>query len=55
MAYEVLHAVAVRLEREGRLQGPLAGGFTIPGASDLVTSSTDHVERPALTSLRAAA
>jgi glucosyl-3-phosphoglycerate synthase len=55
MAYEVLHAVAVRLEREGRLQPPLAGGFTMPGASELVTSSMDHVERPPLASLRAAA
>jgi glucosyl-3-phosphoglycerate synthase len=55
MAYEVLHAVAVRLEREGRLQGPLAGGFTMPGASELVMNGMAHVERPPLTSLRAAA
>lgn len=55
MAYEVLHAVAMRLEREGRLQGPLAGGFTVPRAAELVTSSTEHAERPPLASLRAAA
>jgi glucosyl-3-phosphoglycerate synthase len=40
MASAVLSAVAVRLEREGRLRGPVAG---------------EHVERPAHMSLRAAA
>ena len=31
MAYAVLHAVAVRLEREGRLRGPLSAAFAPPG------------------------
>jgi glucosyl-3-phosphoglycerate synthase len=55
MAYEVLHSVAVRLEREGRLAGPLAAGFTTSGGSELVTRRIDHLERPPLASLRAAA
>jgi glucosyl-3-phosphoglycerate synthase len=55
MAYEVLRAVASRLERQGRLQGPLTSGFLVPGHPDLRTAAADPVERPALASLRAAA
>jgi glucosyl-3-phosphoglycerate synthase len=52
MAYAVLQAVAVRLEREGRLRGPLPAAFTAPGADVAVA---EPVERPPLRSLRAAA
>jgi glucosyl-3-phosphoglycerate synthase len=55
MAYAVLHAVASRLEREGRLDGPLPASFTSPGANGPRTLATDPVERPPLISLRAAA
>jgi glucosyl-3-phosphoglycerate synthase len=55
MAYAVLHAVASRLEREGRLEGPLPMSFTLPDDSGLQTLSTASVERPPLGSLRAAA
>jgi glucosyl-3-phosphoglycerate synthase len=52
MAYAVLQAVAVRLEREGRVRGPLPATFTGPGATVAVA---EPVERPPLRSLRAAA
>jgi glucosyl-3-phosphoglycerate synthase len=52
MAFEVLRAVASRLERDGRLEGPLPATFTLPGAADV---EADQVERPPLASLRAAA
>jgi glucosyl-3-phosphoglycerate synthase len=52
MAYAVLQAVAVRLEREGRLRGPLPVTFTATGA-DIAT--VEPVERPPLRSLRAVA
>ncbi|HTX31417.1 MAG TPA: glucosyl-3-phosphoglycerate synthase [Solirubrobacteraceae bacterium] len=55
MAFAVLRAVASRLEREGRLEGPLPLGFTAPETSDLETRATEQVERPPLASLRAAA
>ncbi|HLY49297.1 MAG TPA: glucosyl-3-phosphoglycerate synthase [Solirubrobacteraceae bacterium] len=55
MAYEVLKAVASRLEREGRLQGPLAAEFAIADAAGLETVATAQLERPPLTTLRAAA
>jgi len=45
MAFSVLHAIASRLERDGRLQGPLPGR---DGAASVV-------ERPPLASLRVAA
>lgn len=54
MAFAVLRAVASRLEREGRLEGPLPIGFMPPGLSDL-SAATEPVERPTLVSLRAAA
>jgi hypothetical protein len=59
MAYAVLHAVASRLERDGRLQGPLPSAFMPPGAADPIptspTSADAPVERPPLSELRAAA
>jgi glucosyl-3-phosphoglycerate synthase len=55
MAHSVLRAMALRLEREGRLQGPLPAGFTVAGADGLDTACDDAVERPPLASLRAAA
>jgi glucosyl-3-phosphoglycerate synthase len=52
MAYAVLRAVAVRLEREGRLRGPLPATFTLD-APDFALA--EPIERPPLRSLRAAA
>ncbi len=52
MAYAVLQAVAARLEREGRLRGPLPAAFT---ALDEDVAIAEPVERPPLRSLRAAA
>lgn len=55
MAYEVLHAVAIRLEREGRLRGPLPALFTRPGDGGPETRELELQERPPLVTLRAAA
>ena len=55
MAYEVLHAVAVRLEREGRLRGPLPAAFTAAGNEAPQLPVGEPVERPPFSSLRAAA
>ena len=55
MAYSVLHAVASRLEREGRLRGPLPAGFASPADDGLQALTGDPVERPPLVTLRAAA
>jgi glucosyl-3-phosphoglycerate synthase len=55
MAYEVLHAVASRLEREGRVRGPLPWGFAAPGHAGRETLQLEPRERPPLASLRAAA
>jgi glucosyl-3-phosphoglycerate synthase len=55
MAYAVLHAVASRLEREGRIRGPLPVAFTSPGDNGPRTLTTEPVERPPLVSLHAAA
>ena len=55
MAFSVLRAVASRLEREGRLQGPLPSGFLVPGEAERGPAPADAVERPPLASLRAAA
>ncbi|MBV8430155.1 MAG: glucosyl-3-phosphoglycerate synthase [Solirubrobacterales bacterium] len=55
MAFAVLRAVASRLERAGRLAGPLPEGFTLPGGADPRGPAAEQLERPALASLRAAA
>jgi glucosyl-3-phosphoglycerate synthase len=55
MAYAVLHAVASRLERDGRLQGPLPTAFLAPGAPEPLPTGVAPVERPPLSELRAAA
>jgi glucosyl-3-phosphoglycerate synthase len=55
MAYAVLHAVASRLERDGRLQGTLPAAFLAPGAPDPLPATVAPVERPPLSELRAAA
>jgi glucosyl-3-phosphoglycerate synthase len=55
MAYAVLQAVAVRLEREGRLRGPLPGTFVGSGAEAQHAAVSEPVERPPLRTLRAAA
>jgi glucosyl-3-phosphoglycerate synthase len=55
MAYAVLGAVAVRLEREGRLRGPLPATFTAAGVDAPQPAAAELVERPPLRSLRAAA
>ena len=54
MAFAVLRAVASRLERQGRLEGPLPARFTLPGAAELQVEA-EQIERPPLASLRAAA
>jgi glucosyl-3-phosphoglycerate synthase len=55
MAYAVLRAVAVRLEREGRLRGPLPASFTATGTGAPREALSEPVERPPLWTLRAAA
>ncbi len=55
MAYAVLQAVASRLEREGRLQGPLPATFLALGDDGPHTIESEPVQRPPLISLRAAA
>jgi glucosyl-3-phosphoglycerate synthase len=55
MAYAVLRAVAVRLERDGRLRGPLPATFTATGVDAPPLQPAEAVERPPLRSLRAAA
>ncbi|MBV8948056.1 MAG: glucosyl-3-phosphoglycerate synthase [Solirubrobacterales bacterium] len=55
MAFAVLQAVAVRLEREGRLRGPLPLTFSATGADASHIAVAEPVERPPLASLRAAA
>ncbi len=55
MAFAVLHAVASRLELEGRLQGPLPGAFLVSGEGELGSREADPLERPPLAKLRAAA
>ncbi len=55
MAYAVLQAVGARLEREGRLHGPLPSSFLAWDADELTTVAAELVERPPLAGLRAAA
>ena len=55
MAFSVLRAVAIRLQRDGRLTGPLPSTFLSPDEQELHALAADSVERPPLASLRAAA
>jgi glucosyl-3-phosphoglycerate synthase len=55
MAFAVLRAVASRLEREGRLSGPLPTAFITPGLEGIPSPGDEPVERPPLDKLRAAA
>ncbi len=55
MAYAVLQAVAGRLQRDGRLRGPLPSTFFAPGEGEPVVLSDQPVERPPLAELRSAA
>ncbi len=55
MAFAVLQAVATRLQREGRLRGPLPTTFLASGESGLEALENDPVERPPHADLRAAA
>lgn len=53
MAYAVLRAVASRLEREGRLNGPLPASFLSPTTGHPTTLEGELIERPPAASLRA--
>ncbi len=55
MAFAVLQAVSRRLQREGRLVGPLPETFLVPGADGPRPMAGATVERPPLADLRAAA
>jgi glucosyl-3-phosphoglycerate synthase len=57
MAHAVLQAVATRLEREGRLRGPLPATFTRPAEAegDPQTMPAPALERPPHATLRAVA
>jgi glucosyl-3-phosphoglycerate synthase len=55
MAYAVLQAVASRLEREGRLRGPLPATFLMPGEDGPHVVGSEPVERPPISDLRAVA
>jgi glucosyl-3-phosphoglycerate synthase len=55
MAFAVMRALASRLERDGRLQGPLPAAFYTPGSHELAALGGEPVERPPLCTLRAAA
>jgi glucosyl-3-phosphoglycerate synthase len=55
MAYAVLQAVCARLEREGRLRGPLPTSFLALEDVPPVSEPTPLVERPPVARLRAAA
>lgn len=55
MAFSVLRALAIRLERDGRLTGPLPSTFLLPDDDELRVLGAASVERPPLASLRAAA
>jgi glucosyl-3-phosphoglycerate synthase len=55
MAFAVMRALASRLERDGRLQGPLPATLFTPGSDELPGLGSEPVERPPLCTLRAAA
>jgi len=54
MAFSVLRALASRLQRDGRLTGPLPSAFLFAGDDELSTLA-EQVERPPLATMRAAA
>ena len=55
MAFAVLRALASRLERDGRLAGPLPTGFFTPGEEEFPAHGVEPVERPPVAKQRAAA
>jgi glucosyl-3-phosphoglycerate synthase len=55
MAFAVLRALASRLERDGRLAGPLPTGFFTPSEDEFPSLGVEPVERPPVAKLRAAA
>ncbi len=55
MAFSVLCALASRLERDGRLSGPLPSTFLSPGQDELRVLAAESVQRPPVVKLRAAA
>ena len=55
MAYAVLQSVGSRLERAGRLHGPLGSGFLVPGSGGPQMLGGQLTERPPHDELRAAA
>jgi glucosyl-3-phosphoglycerate synthase len=55
MAFAVLQAVSARLQREGRLSGPLPSTLLAAGPDGLSAIESEQVERPSLADLRAAA
>ena len=55
MAFAVLRALATRLERDGRLSGPLPSTFLLSAEDELRAVSAEALERPPLAKLRAAA
>jgi glucosyl-3-phosphoglycerate synthase len=55
MAFSVLRALASRLERDGRLNGPLPTTFLLPVEDELRGRADETVERPPLAKLRAVA
>jgi glucosyl-3-phosphoglycerate synthase len=55
MAYAVLHAVSLRLQRDGRLRGGLPQTFLARGEAGPVALPTEQLERPPIAKLRAAA
>ncbi len=55
MAFAVLQAVSTRLQREGRLSGPVPTTLLTPDENGLVAVESRQVERPPLADLRAAA
>jgi glucosyl-3-phosphoglycerate synthase len=55
MAFSVLRALACRLERDGRLVGPLPSAFLCPAQDELRVLAAESVERLPIAALRAAA
>jgi glucosyl-3-phosphoglycerate synthase len=55
MAFSVLRALGSRLQRDGRLTGPLPSTFLSFGDDELCVLAADSVQRPPLAELRAAA